>query len=129
MPKLYSQWQTGGENDSKKEPKKGYTSDLTNAFKEGLVYGTRFNKSGWGEGLTIHTCMMNIVPYLGTQENRANALFHGLSAIAQDCALVPPRFQVSHLPQPWPHSPTIHTQGRTFQIGNQLHHGKHLFEE
>ena len=92
----------GGENDAKNEPKKGYASDLTNAFKKGLEFGTRFNKSGWGQGLTIHTCMMNIVPYLGTQENRTNALFHGLSAIAQDCALAPPRFEVSPLPQPWP---------------------------
>ena len=92
----------GGENDAKNEPKKGYASDLTNAFKKGLEFGTRFNKSGWGQGLTIHTCMMNIVPYLGTQENRTNALFHGLSAIAQDCALAPPRFEFSPLPQPWP---------------------------
>lgn len=27
------------------------------------------------------------------------------------------------------HSPTMRSQCRTFQIGNQLHHGKHLFEE
>ena len=27
------------------------------------------------------------------------------------------------------HSPTMRSQARTFQIGNQLYHGKHLFEE
>ena len=27
------------------------------------------------------------------------------------------------------HSPTMRSQGRTYQIANQLHHGEHLFEE
>jgi hypothetical protein len=27
------------------------------------------------------------------------------------------------------HSPSMRSQGRSFQIGNQLHHGKLLFEE
>jgi hypothetical protein len=27
------------------------------------------------------------------------------------------------------HSPTMRTQGRTYQIANQLCHGEHLFEE
>jgi hypothetical protein len=26
------------------------------------------------------------------------------------------------------HSPTMRSQGRTFQISNQLHNGEHLFE-
>jgi hypothetical protein len=27
------------------------------------------------------------------------------------------------------HSPTMRSQGRTYQIANQLYHGEHLFEE
>jgi nitrite reductase/ring-hydroxylating ferredoxin subunit len=73
----------GDEIEPDIEPKKGYSADLINAFKEGLEFGTRFNKSGWGQGLTIHTCMMNILPVLNA-EDRAYALYHGLSAIALD---------------------------------------------
>ncbi len=91
-----------GKNGVNNEPKKGYSADLIKAFQEGLEFGTRFNRSGWGQGLTIHTCMMNILPYLNTKDNVASALYHGFSAIAQDCALTPPRFEISPLPQPWP---------------------------
>jgi nitrite reductase/ring-hydroxylating ferredoxin subunit len=74
---------------------------LLNTFSVGLDFGSHYKQSGWGQGLTIHTCMMNIVPYLDT-EDRPYALYHGLSAVAQDCASMPPRFKVSPLPKPWP---------------------------
>lgn len=74
---------------------------LLNTFSVGLDFGSHYKQSGWGQGLTIHTCMMNIVPYLDT-EDRPYALYHGLSAVAQDCASMPPHFKVSPLPEPWP---------------------------
>jgi nitrite reductase/ring-hydroxylating ferredoxin subunit len=30
-----------------------------NAFRVGLDFGSHYKQSGWGQGLTIHTCMMN----------------------------------------------------------------------
>jgi nitrite reductase/ring-hydroxylating ferredoxin subunit len=76
-------------------------SGLLNAFRIGVDFGTRYKQSGWGQGLTTLTCMMNIIPYLDSQD-RPHALYHGLCAVAQDCASMPPRFEVSPLPEPWP---------------------------
>ncbi|WP_242049353.1 Rieske (2Fe-2S) protein [Aulosira sp. FACHB-615] len=66
-------------------------------FLIGLKFGTRYNKAGWSTGLTIHTCMMNLLPYLDAQD-KACALFHGLSAVANDSAGAPPEFVVHPLP-------------------------------
>jgi nitrite reductase/ring-hydroxylating ferredoxin subunit len=70
------------------------SSDL---FWKGLEYGTRYRQEGWGVGLTILTCMMNLAPY-SRSEDRPRALYHGLSAVASDCSGQPPRFAVSPLP-------------------------------
>jgi hypothetical protein len=70
------------------------SSDL---FRKGLEYGTRYRQEGWGPGLTILTCMMNIARY-SSREDRLRALYHGLSAVAGDCSGQPPRFAVSSLP-------------------------------
>ena len=70
------------------------SSDL---FRKGLEYGTRYRQEGWGPGLTILTCMMNLAPYSRPQD-RIRALHHGLSAVAGDCSGQPPRFAVSPLP-------------------------------
>jgi nitrite reductase/ring-hydroxylating ferredoxin subunit len=77
------------------------TDGLLNAFRVGLDFGSNYKQSGWGQGLTLHTCMMNVVPFLDT-EDQPFALYHGLSAVAQDCASMAPRFKVSPLPKPWP---------------------------
>ncbi|MEH1858216.1 MAG: Rieske (2Fe-2S) protein [Nostoc sp.] len=69
----------------------------TEPFLMGLEFGTRYNKAGWSTGLTIHTCMMNLLPYLDV-EDRPRALFHGLSAVANDSAGAPPEFVVHPLP-------------------------------
>lgn len=87
--------------------------EMLNAFRIGLDFGSRYKQSGWGQGLTIHTCMMNIIPYLDN-EDRSYALYHGLSAIAQDCASMPPRFKISPLPQPWPDLSTVKRWFRQF---------------
>jgi nitrite reductase/ring-hydroxylating ferredoxin subunit len=70
------------------------SSDL---FRKGLEYGTRYRQEGWGPGLTILTCMMNLAPY-SRREDGPRALYHGLSAVASDCSGQPPRFAVSPLP-------------------------------
>jgi nitrite reductase/ring-hydroxylating ferredoxin subunit len=66
-------------------------------FRIGLEFGTRYRQSGWGPGLTIHTCMMNLLPYLDATD-RPRALYHGLSAVARDCEGMPPRFVLRPLP-------------------------------
>lgn len=72
-------------------------ADPTKPFQMGLEFGTRYNKAGWSSGLTIHTCMMNLLPYLDV-EDRPRALFQGLSAVANDSAGAPPHFVVHPLP-------------------------------
>jgi hypothetical protein len=66
-------------------------------FRIGLDFGTHQRQAGWGQGLTILTCMMKLLPKLSS-EDRSRALYHGLSAVARDCAGMPPRFQVHPLP-------------------------------
>jgi nitrite reductase/ring-hydroxylating ferredoxin subunit len=87
--------------------------EMLNAFRIGLEFGSRYKQSGWGQGLTIHTCMMNIIPYLNT-EDIPYALYHGLSSVAQDCVSMPPRFKISPLPQPWPDLSTLKRWFRQF---------------
>jgi len=66
-------------------------------FRVGLDFGTRYRLEGWGQGLTILTSMMNLVPALDP-DDRARALYHGLSAVARDCDGQPPRFGLRPLP-------------------------------
>jgi hypothetical protein len=79
----------------------------------GLDFGTHYKQSGWGQGLTILTCMMNIMPYLD-RDDKPHALYHGLCAVAQDCVDMPPRFVVSPLPEPWPDLATLKRWFRQF---------------
>jgi len=69
----------------------------TEPFQVGLEFGTRYNKAGWGSGLSIHTCLMNLLPYLDA-EDRPRALYQGLSAVARDSAGAAPHFGVHPLP-------------------------------
>ncbi|MBD2015376.1 nitrite reductase (NAD(P)H) small subunit [Microcoleus sp. FACHB-53] len=72
-------------------------AESSQPFQTGLEFGTRYNKEGWNTGLTIHTCMMNLLPYL-EPEDRTRALYQGLSAIARDSSDAPPHFVVHPLP-------------------------------
>jgi nitrite reductase/ring-hydroxylating ferredoxin subunit len=72
-------------------------ADATEPFRIGLDFGARYRQVGWGQGLTIHTCMMNLQPYLDAGD-RPRAAYHGLAAVADDCAGAPPRFAVEPLP-------------------------------
>lgn len=66
-------------------------------FHVGLEFGARYRQAGWGQGLTMLTCLMNLLPYLAP-EDRSRALYHGLSAVARDTDGMPPRFVVQPLP-------------------------------
>jgi hypothetical protein len=92
-----------------------YSNDhgLLKAFYTGLNFGTQCKESGWGQGLTTLICMMNIMPYLDT-EDKPYCLYHGLCAVAQDCASMPARCEVSSLPKPWPDLATIRRWFRQF---------------
>jgi nitrite reductase/ring-hydroxylating ferredoxin subunit len=100
------------EGDKEDNDNKRY-SGLTKAFLTGLDFGTHYKQSGWGQGLTILSCMMNILSYLDIKD-RSHALYHGLSAVAQDCAFMSPRFEVSPLPSPWPDLSTLKQWFRQF---------------
>jgi nitrite reductase/ring-hydroxylating ferredoxin subunit len=76
----------------------GGGEDPAEPFRAGLDFGARYRRAGWGQGLTIHTCMMNLLPHL-TPEDHPRALYHGLSAVSRDCAGEPPRFVVRPLPR------------------------------
>src|SRR5919108_1141804 len=85
----------------------------TDLFKKGLEYGTKYRQEGWGPGLTILTCMMNLAPY-SRREDKLLALYHGLSAVANDCSGQPPRFAVSPLPDVKKSSADVGTLKRWF---------------
>jgi nitrite reductase/ring-hydroxylating ferredoxin subunit len=88
------------------------SSDL---FRKGLEYGTRYRQEGWGVGLTILTCMMNLAPFSKSSEDRLRALYHGLSAVADECSGQPPRFTVSPLPYVQSNSADVQTLKRWFR--------------
>ena len=83
-------------------------------FRKGLEYGARYRQEGWGPGLTILTCVMNLTPY-SRPEDRLRGLYHGLSAVAGDCSGQPPRFAVSPLPDVQSHTADVMTLKRWFR--------------
>src|SRR5262245_41126522 len=82
-------------------------------FRAGLDFGARYRQAGWGQGLTIHTCMMNMLPLLDAGD-RPRAAYHGLAAVADDCAGAPPRFAVQPLPDATTDFPTLRRWFRRF---------------
>lgn len=82
-------------------------------FQVGLAFGTRYNKAGWDTGLTMLTCMMNLMPYLDA-DDRPRALYQGLSAVARDSAEAPPHFRVHPLPTANLDFPTLKAWFRQF---------------
>jgi nitrite reductase/ring-hydroxylating ferredoxin subunit len=82
-------------------------------FRLGLDFGVRYRQDGWGPGLTIHTCMLNLLPNLEAAD-RPRAAYHGLAAVAGDCAGVPPRFGVQALPTARADSATLKAWFRQF---------------
>lgn len=87
--------------------------DTLGPFTTGLLFGSRYRNGGWGQGLTMHVCLMNMLPHLDPSD-RARALYHGLSAVAQDTAGSPPRFTVQPLPGDAPDFATLKGWFRQF---------------
>jgi hypothetical protein len=87
--------------------------DPAEPFRIGLDFGVRYRQGGWGQGLTIHTCMMNLLPHLHP-EDRPRAMYHGLSAVASDSAGMAPRFVVRPLPDATTDLPTLKRWFRRF---------------
>ena len=71
--------------------------DSREPFADGVNFGVRYQRDGWGQGLTILTCMMNLLPKLEANQ-RARALYHGLSAVASDNIMATPRHLLPPLP-------------------------------
>lgn len=69
------------------------------AIEAGLAFGCEYRQAGWGQGLTILGCMVNLLSDLD-KADRPRALFHGLSAVADDTAGAPYRYVVRPLPDP-----------------------------
>jgi nitrite reductase/ring-hydroxylating ferredoxin subunit len=87
--------------------------DAVEPFRTGLAFGTRYRQNGWGSGLTMHTCFMNMLPHLEPAD-RPRALYHGLTAVANDTAGSPPRFPVRPLPGDNDDIPTLKRWFRQF---------------
>jgi hypothetical protein len=75
----------------------GSGEDPTVPFRVGLEFGTTYRRDGWGQGLTIHACMMNLLPALDP-EDRPLAFYHGLTAVADNSDGAAPRFPLGPLP-------------------------------
>jgi nitrite reductase/ring-hydroxylating ferredoxin subunit len=71
--------------------------DLKESFRDGLGFGAGFRQEGWGQGLTILTCMMNISTQLRSAD-RTLAQYHGLCAVARETMGSAPRFGIWPLP-------------------------------
>ena len=67
------------------------------AFRAGLDFGVWRRADGWNRGLTTLTCLMNLMPRVAAEE-RAAALYHGLTDVATDSAGFEPRFPLQPLP-------------------------------
>ena len=83
------------------------------AFATGLEFGAHNRRNGWAMGQTIHVAMMNLLPYLD-EEDRARALYHGLSAVARDCDGAPARHVIEPLPGGAPSISTLQNWFRRF---------------
>lgn len=82
-------------------------------FRIGLEFGTRYRSDGWGQGLTILACLMNMLPHLD-KADRPRALYNGLSAVAADTFGSSPRFMVRPLPDTAADIPTLKRWFRQF---------------
>lgn len=87
--------------------------DPLKPFRAGLTFGTANRRAGWGQGLTILTCLMNLRPLLDAAD-RPRALYQGLAAVASDTAGSPPRFPIRPLPGNESHIPTLKRWFRRF---------------
>lgn len=48
--------------------------NVAEPFHVGLSFGTRYRDGGWGQGLTMLTCFMNMAPLLDAEDRAPRAL-------------------------------------------------------
>lgn len=70
---------------------------MASPFSVAVDFGTQYRDSGWGQGLTILGCMMNLVPHLEANQ-QPRAMYHGLSAVANNTNQHAPHFSVGTIP-------------------------------
>ncbi len=87
--------------------------DPVEPFRIGLQFGTTYRWSGWGQGLTMLTCLLNMLPYLD-EEDRPRALYQGLTAVSADTIGSSPRFLIRPLPNQETDIPTLKQWFRRF---------------
>jgi nitrite reductase/ring-hydroxylating ferredoxin subunit len=73
------------------------THIVATAAAHGLRYGSRRNRGGWGDGLTILTAMAALQEDLAP-EDRPLALYHGARRVGEDAAGQMVRFDLDPLP-------------------------------
>jgi nitrite reductase/ring-hydroxylating ferredoxin subunit len=82
-------------------------------FRAGLEFGTTYRANGWGQGMTMLTCFMNMLPHLDPAD-RARALYQGLDAVSVETAGMAPRFVIDPLPNTNADLPTLKRWFRGF---------------
>jgi nitrite reductase/ring-hydroxylating ferredoxin subunit len=87
--------------------------DPREPFRAGLEFGTQYRANGWGQGLTMLTCFMNMLPQLDP-EDRPRSLYQGLDAVGVDTAGMAPRFMIDPLPNISADLPTLKRWFRRF---------------
>jgi nitrite reductase/ring-hydroxylating ferredoxin subunit len=87
--------------------------DARAPFQAGLLFGVGQRRGGWGQGLTMLTCFMNMLPRLDPAD-RPRALYHGLNAVSVDTFGMAPRFMIDPLPNAAPDLPTLRRWFRQF---------------
>jgi nitrite reductase/ring-hydroxylating ferredoxin subunit len=71
----------------------------TDALRLAATFGVRNRDAGWSSGLSILTCLANLVPHLDVAD-RPRAVFHGLRHVAARTAGSPPSFDISPMTDP-----------------------------
>jgi nitrite reductase/ring-hydroxylating ferredoxin subunit len=89
------------------------SGDPREPFRVGLEFGTQYRANGWGQGLTMLTCFMNMLPKLDP-EDRARALYQGLDAVGVETSGMAPRFMIDPLPNATADLPTLKRWFRSF---------------
>jgi nitrite reductase/ring-hydroxylating ferredoxin subunit len=87
--------------------------DPREPFRAGLLFGTHYRGAGWGQGLTMLTCFMNMLPHLD-RDDQPRALYQGLNAVSVESFGTPPRFTIDPLPEVSADLPTLKRWFRQF---------------
>lgn len=90
-----------------------HEGDPVEPFRAGLEFGSRYRQAGWGQGLTMLTCFMNMLPHLNP-DDRPRAMYQGLAAVANEVAGQSPRFAMQPLPADSADIPTLKKWFRQF---------------